>query len=83
METHPGEGVVKEKFPNTKKTSHQWVCGEFWNHRGQHDQELKQTNKQTNTEYVPNRKPHWRSSPDACVHQQQAGAEQGDMGCIA
>ena len=32
METHPGEGVVKEeKFPNTRKPSHQQVCGEFWN----------------------------------------------------
>ena len=29
METHPGEGV-KEKFPNTRKPSHQWVFGEFW-----------------------------------------------------
>ena len=28
MKTHPGEGVVKEeKFPNTRKPSHQWVCG--------------------------------------------------------
>ena len=42
METHPGEGVVKEeKFPNTKKPSHRWVCGEFWNLRGQHNQEEK------------------------------------------
>ena len=38
METRPGEGVVKEeKFPNTRKPSHQWVCGEFWNLRGQHN----------------------------------------------
>ena len=36
-ETSPGEGVVKgEKFPNIRKPSHQWVCGEFWNLRGQH-----------------------------------------------
>ena len=42
MGTHPREGVVKEeKFPNTRKLSHQWVCGEFWNLRGQHNQELK------------------------------------------
>ena len=40
METHPREGVVKEeKFPNTRKPSHWWVCGEFWNLRGQHNQE--------------------------------------------
>ena len=38
METSPREGVMKEeKFPNTKKSSHQWVCGEFWNLRGQHN----------------------------------------------
>ena len=42
METQPGEGVVKEqKFPNTGKPSHQWVCGEFWNLRGQHNQKEK------------------------------------------
>ena len=30
MEIHPWEGVVKEeKFPNTRKPSHWWVCGEF------------------------------------------------------
>ena len=30
METCPGEGVVKEEnFPNTRKLSHQQVCGEF------------------------------------------------------
>ena len=34
METHPGEGVIKEKFPNTRKPSYRWVCGEFWNLRG-------------------------------------------------
>ena len=40
MESHPGKGVMKEeKFPNTRKPSHQQVCGEFWNLRGQHNQE--------------------------------------------
>ena len=34
-ERHFGEGVVKEeKFPNSRKSSHQWVFGEFWNLRG-------------------------------------------------
>ena len=48
MDTHPGEGVVKEEmFPNTRKPSHQWVCGEFWNLRGQHIQEEK---KKENTQ---------------------------------
>ena len=42
MEIQPGEGVVKEeKFPNTRKPSHQRVCEEFWNLRGQHNQEEK------------------------------------------
>ena len=31
MGTHPGEVVVKEeKFPNTRKFFHQWVCGVHW-----------------------------------------------------
>ena len=42
METRPGQGVLKEeKFPNTRKHSHRQVCGEFWNLRGQHNQEEK------------------------------------------
>ena len=41
METHPREEVVKEKFPNTRKPSHQRVCGEFWNLRGRHNWEEK------------------------------------------
>ena len=45
MEIQPGEGVVKEeKFPNTRKPSHQRVCEEFWNLRGQHNQEEKKKN---------------------------------------
>ena len=47
METCPGEGVMKEeKFPNSRKPSHRWVCGEFWNLRGQHNWEGKKKNKQ-------------------------------------
>ena len=46
------EGVAKEdKFPNTRKPSHQWVCGEFWNLRGQHKQEGE---KKKPTKYTPN-----------------------------
>lgn len=45
-ETRPGEGVVKEeKFLNTRKPFHWWVCGEFWNLRGQNNQEEKKKNK--------------------------------------
>ena len=48
VETHPGEGVVKEeKFPNSKKSSHQRVCGEFWNLRGQHNREKLKKKKNT------------------------------------
>ena len=48
METHLGEGVIKEEdFPNTRKPSHWKVCGKFWNLRGQHNWEGKQTNKKT------------------------------------
>jgi len=42
MELCPGKGVLKrEKFPNTRKHSHCRVCGESWNHRGQHKWEKK------------------------------------------
>ena len=51
METHPGEGVMKEeKFPNSRKPSHRHVCGEFWNLKGQHNQEEKK--KKNPTDYV-------------------------------
>ena len=53
METHPGEGVMKEeKFPNTRKPSHWHVCVEFWTLRGKHSHEEKKS-----TDYVPNRNP--------------------------
>ena len=39
-ETCPLEGVMKEeKFPHSRKPSHRWICGEFWNLRRQHNQE--------------------------------------------
>ena len=42
-ETCPGKGVMKKKFPNSRKPSHQWDCGEFWNlHRGQKQQQKTQ-----------------------------------------
>ena len=76
METHPREGVVKEeKFPNARKPSHQRVCGEFWDLRGQHNRERKKKKKNKPTEYAPNRNSQGRSSPDARVHHQQVGAE--------
>ena len=81
-ETRPGEGVVKEeKFPNTRKPSHWQVCGEFWNLRGQHNQEeRKKKNPQfTHLTTTPSREV---ASPDARVCQQWVGAEQGGMGCM-
>ena len=47
----PREEVVKEeKFPNTRKPSHQRVCGEFWSLRGQHNwEERKKKKKKQNT----------------------------------
>ena len=46
METHPVEGVVKEeKFPNTRKPSHQQVYGEFWHLKGQLNWEEKEKRK--------------------------------------
>ena len=85
MEIYPREGVVKEeKFPNTRKPSHRWVYGEFWNLRGQHNREKtnKQQQQQNPTDYAPKLNSHWRSSPDAPVRQKPQGAEQGDAGCM-
>ena len=46
METHPGKGILKEeKFPNTRKLSHRWVHGGFWNLRGQHNWEENKNQK--------------------------------------
>ena len=28
MEIHPRKGVLKKKFPNTRKQSLRWACGE-------------------------------------------------------
>ena len=33
--------MKREKFPNSREPSHRWVCGEFWNFRGQHNWEKK------------------------------------------
>ena len=33
--------MKEEKFPNTRKPFHGWVCGEFWTLRGQHNWEGK------------------------------------------
>ena len=51
-ETCPVEGVVKEKFPHSRKPSHRHVCGEIWNLRGQHDQEKKKKKQKKTIEYA-------------------------------
>ena len=38
--------MKEEKFPNSRKPSHLWLCGEFWNLRGQHNWKKK---KKTHT----------------------------------
>ena len=48
-ETHPAKGVMKEKFPNSRRPSHSWVFGGVWNLRGQHNWEGKKKKK---TEYT-------------------------------
>ena len=40
--------MKEEKFPNTKKSSHQQVCVEFWNLRGLTRRGKTKQNKQTN-----------------------------------
>ena len=56
METHPGEGVMKEKkFPNSRKLSHRRVYGEFWNLRAQHNQEKKKNPQNTCLTSTPSR----------------------------
>ena len=37
--------MKREKFPNSREPSHRWVCGEFWNFRGQHNKEKKKKKK--------------------------------------
>ena len=65
------EGVAKEdKFPNTRKPSHRWVCGEFWNLRGQHNQE---GGKKKPTKYTPN----YNSNGEVTQMCMSATSEQG------
>ena len=60
------------KFPNTRKPSQQWVCGEFWNFRGQYNREEKRK-KERNTEIL-----HLAVTPSGKVAQtlQSASSEQ-------
>ena len=41
METHPGEEVMKEKFPHNRKLFHRHVREELWNLREQHNKKKR------------------------------------------
>ena len=56
METHPGEGVVKEeRFPNSREPSHRQVDGEFWNLKSQQSQVKKGERKNMCLTATPSR----------------------------
>ena len=66
---------MKEKFPNSRKPSHRWVCGEFWNLRGEHNQEkLKHTHTHTHT---PNRRLTTTASAEVAQMLTTATSKQG------
>ena len=70
--------MKEEKFHNSRKRSHRWVCGEGWNLRGQHNWEKK---KKKPTEYTPTCNCQQRRSPDAHVCRQPVEGGQGGAGC--
>ena len=62
---------MKEKFANSRKHSHQLVCGEFWNKRGQHNWEVKtHTHTQTHTHtHTHTQNMHLTTTPNGEVAQ--------------
>ena len=73
-ETHPTKGILKEgKFPKTRKTSHQQVCGEFWNLREQHNWEEKKQKQNKTHSYVPDGNSQQKSSPEVHIHHRKRG----------
>ena len=78
METQ--EVVKKEKFPNTRKPSHWQVSGRFSNLGGQPNWEEKYIKP---TDYMPKSNSQQKSTPEACIHHQQEGAEWRGAGGIA
>ena len=79
METHPAEGVVKEKFPNNRKPCHWQVCGEFWNLRGQHNQEEEKKKKSPQIMCLTTTP---RGEVDQTLESVTGGAGQGGTCCI-
>ena len=46
-------GVMKEeKFPHSRKLSHRHACREFWDLRGQHNQEEEKKKKKTHRIHI-------------------------------
>ena len=67
----------EEKFPNTRKPSHQQVCGEFWNLRGQHNSE-ENTHTHTHTHtHIQNMHLTTTASGQAAQILMSATSEQG------
>ena len=81
METHPREVIVKKKFPNTRKPAHQQDFGEFWNFRGQHNQERKKKKNPQITCLTTI--PSGEVAQMLAICHQQAWAEQEGAGSIA
>ena len=63
--------MKEEKFPNTRKLSHQQVCGRVL----ESQRATKLGGGEKNTEYTPNHNSQRRSSLDACVLHHRVGAE--------
>ena len=69
------------KFPNSRKPSHQQVCGEFWNLRGQHNWEGKKKKKKTHNMHL-SATPNGEVAQTLAICHQPAGAGQGGVGCM-
>ena len=78
METQPREGVVKEKFPNIRKPSHQQFCG-GWGRGGISEGNITRR-KKINHRIRALPEFRARNSPDTHACHQQVGAEQGGGG---
>ena len=73
--------MKEENFPNSRKSPHEQVCGEFWNLRGQHNWEEKMD--KLNPQITgPTTTPKGKVAQTRIGHQQEPGAGQGGMGCM-
>ena len=68
---------MKEKFPNTRKPSHQQVGGQFWNLRGQQNWEKQNPCINTCLTAIPSGK-----VAQTLISSHQRGAGQGGAGCM-